>query len=656
MGCLSLKAHLAIENVRFRSNNRQADCAHLEKCGMKLTISRKLFAFAFIVSVGIGGALVFETSTINRLKVTGPVYDELIDSKDLVADILPPPLFLVEAYMLAYEAASHPEMTDADVKGLQKLRIDYGQRRDHWGRSYLPSHLKAQLANEVVGSGDLFWRAVDEAYLPALSRKDAAALDQALDALADRYHVHEAAVLKLVDAANDYQARTQKAAEQEVESRTLLALVAGLLALALFIGGAIYLRLNVVGAVTRMTSRMASMADGDLERSIPFEKRADEIGLMAKALGVFRQASLDKTRLEDEARREQAVSEAERAEREARTAREAAELQEIVATLGAGLARLAECNIRMTIDQPFVGEFERLRHDFNNSIAAFQTTLEQVLSQTTQIDDSGQEMRTAADNLARRTEQQAAALEETSAALEQVTSTVKVSAEHTLETRSLVRETKECAAASGKIVKDAVAAMSRIETASQEIAQIIGVIDEIAFQTNLLALNAGVEAARAGDSGKGFAVVAQEVRELAQRSARAAREIKDLIGNSTQEVSKGVKHVGEAGRAIDQIDTFVRRIDQNIDAIATAASEQSVGLQQIASAVNEIDQMTQQNAAMVEETSAVSHALADGVQRLAGLVGRFKLNRRGAIREPGSEVERNGAYNRAASSRAVRAA
>lgn len=239
----------------------------------------------------------------------------------------------------------------------------------------------------------------------------------------------------------------------------------------------------------------------------------------------------------------------------------------------------------------------------------------------------------AADNLAKRTEQQAAALEQTSAALEEVTSTVKASSIRTQDTRKLVSDAKECAAASGKVVREAVDAMHRIETASKEINQIISVIDEIAFQTNLLALNAGVEAARAGEAGKGFAVVAQEVRELAQRSATATQEIKGLIVNSANEVSCGVRLVGETGIALDSIQGFVSAIDDNVDAIATAAAEQALGLQQISAAVSEIDQMTQKNAAMVEETTAVSHTLAEGAGILASLVNRFKLNRRASIRE-----------------------
>jgi methyl-accepting chemotaxis protein len=175
------------------------------------------------------------------------------------------------------------------------------------------------------------------------------------------------------------------------------------------------------------------------------------------------------------------------------------------------------------------------------------------------------------------------------------------------------------------VVANAVNAMHRIEQSSSQISNIIGVIDEIAFQTNLLALNAGVEAARAGEAGKGFAVVAQEVRELAQRSAQAAKEIKDLIRNSTDEVSTGVKLVQETGEALKVIEAQVVTINAQLDAIATSAREQSVGLAEVNTAVNQMDQVTQQNAAMVEESTAASASLASEVTRMREIIAEFRL-------------------------------
>ncbi len=275
-----------------------------------------------------------------------------------------------------------------------------------------------------------------------------------------------------------------------------------------------------------------------------------------------------------------------------------------------------------------------MRSDFNASAGKLQEALASVSENARGIDAGAREIRAAADDLAKRTEQQAAAVEETAAALEQITTTVKDSTRRAQEAGALANRARHDAEQSGEVVRRAISAMERIEKSSEEIANIIGVIDEIAFQTNLLALNAGVEAARAGEAGKGFAVVAQEVRELAQRSAHAAKEIKALITTSNGQVQEGVELVGETGKALTTIVSEVHDIDRNIAAIVEAAQEQSSGLQQINTAVNQMDQDTQRNAAMVEESTAASHGLAREVASLNQLLAQFKLGTAAAAPRP----------------------
>ncbi|MGV2108442.1 methyl-accepting chemotaxis protein [Agrobacterium vitis] len=592
---------------------------------MKLSISSTVIISGVILAVGVVITLATAMQTLQRLKVNGPIYQQIVDSKDLIADILPPPLYLVEAYSLINESALQPDMAAINIDRLKLLKSQYQERRDYWKGTTLPDALRSKLQQDVLVKGDAFWAQMDQSVVPALSGADPTVLKAALNELKERFHTHEAAVNQLVDMGNTYGKLRETEAATETASRETVSYALGSALILLSLASIVIVQRRALSPLRHMTTAMTAMAHGDLDTPPPYGDRTDEIGEIAHALSIFRDAGLEKRRLEQEADASRASTEEQRRQREAERAAEAQALRRVVEELGDGLHQLAECNMRTTLDTPFDARFDTLRSDFNDSILTLQTTLKQVLDETGSLQTNSREMRDAADSLAKRTEQQAAALEETAAALEEVASTVKASTTRTRETRSLVRDARDCTTASNEVVNNAITAMQRIESVSGEIGTIIGVIDEIAFQTNLLALNAGVEAARAGEAGKGFAVVAQEVRELAQRSAGAAKQIKTLVDRSSTEVASGVKLVGTAGDALTQIGGFVTKIDDNIDAITKAAEEQAIGLQQISSSVNSLDQMTQQNAAMVEETNAISQTLADGAISLATLVNRFQL-------------------------------
>ena len=249
-----------------------------------------------------------------------------------------------------------------------------------------------------------------------------------------------------------------------------------------------------------------------------------------------------------------------------------------VTQIANALSRLAANDLSYRMSGQIDAQFARVREDFNNAVAALDETIGAVASATRNVASGANEISTASDNLSRRTEQQAASLEETAAALDEITATVSRSADGAKRAAVAASDARVDAAKSGEIVSEAVSAMDGIESSSSQINQIISVIDEIAFQTNLLALNAGVEAARAGEAGRGFAVVAQEVRALAQRSADAAKEIKVLIANSSAQVERGVKLVGDTGRALQTIVGKVGEIDTLIREIAQSSQEQSTGL------------------------------------------------------------------------------
>jgi len=357
---------------------------------------------------------------------------------------------------------------------------------------------------------------------------------------------------------------------------------------------------SIARPVANLTKVMGALASGDNSVAIPDVDRSDELGAMAQAVLVFRDAALAK-----------AQSEADQAH--------------VVEEIGRGLEALAAGNMTYTIDEPFAGNYDRLRQAFNRSVEGLEDSLSQVAATAQSVYCGSSEIREASEDLARRTERQAASIEETAAATQEVTEMVSGTARGTAELREAISAVESDASEGSGVVRSAVSAMSEIEKSSHQIGEIINVIDGIAFQTNLLALNAGVEAARAGESGKGFAVVADEVRGLAQRSAGAAKDIKALINTSTEQVSQGVALVAETGTMLDRILAKINDVTTLIGTIAVATEAQSTHLREVNASVVQMDDMTQQNAAMVEQTTACTRSLAGEADQLAELVRRFKL-------------------------------
>ncbi|PKP74245.1 MAG: chemotaxis protein, partial [Alphaproteobacteria bacterium HGW-Alphaproteobacteria-6] len=307
-----------------------------------------------------------------------------------------------------------------------------------------------------------------------------------------------------------------------------------------------------------------------------------------------------------------------------RRAMEAAQ-RAVVEALRVALRSLSEGDLTARIEAGFAADYETLRLDFNMAMDRLAEAMAAVLENAAGIEGEAQEIAEAAGDLTGRTETQAATLEQTAAALDELTVSVRSAATGAAEASRVVSAARASAETSGGVVLEAVTAMGEIESSSERIARIIGVIDDIAFQTNLLALNAGVEAARAGDAGRGFAVVAAEVRALAQRSSEAAREIDTLISASAQQVKRGVGLVGQTGQALKDIVASVTNIAARVSEIAASAQEQSVGLAEINTAVNQIDQATQRNAALFGQTTTAADALTRAAEALTVTMARFRI-------------------------------
>ena len=567
------------------------------------TIQRLMIAFG----VGVIGLLAFlglqTYDSISDNRIGSPSYDRIVNGKDLVADILPPPLYPAEPFAYMHILEDEPELLDKLTARLDQIEQDYRRRMAFWKENIknlgiMSDEEWAAFGREVETRNDQFWSDFRNKITPAFIARDTAAIDLLSKRMSHEFIDFGMYMQNQADKISKTAAGIE--ADRKEKSNADLTLMTGF-----NVGIALVIMLMLLGAhqfviraITSISSTMARLAGGHLEEDVPYANRGDEVGEMARALSIFKEQAVQNRRNDENS-------------------------QQIITVLGQGLENLSKGNLTHRIEIPFPDALDKLRQYFNSAADSLAETINTVKRGSFGIKSGTEEIAQASDNLSRRTENQAANLEETAAAVAEITSTVKKTAEGAQHARNMVTAAKEDADRSGVVVKRAVEAMQGIEKSSQEITQIIGVIDEIAFQTNLLALNAGVEAARAGEAGRGFAVVASEVRALAQRSAEAAKEIKGILSTSRDQVQEGVQLVAETGTSLRQIIDRVNDINGIVTEIARSAEQQATGLQEVNTAVDQMDQVTQQNAAMVEQATAATRTLTQQSSELAQIVARF---------------------------------
>ena len=546
---------------------------------------------------------------VQHIRVGGTVQNRIDGITGFTADILPPPLYVVEAMLEARQAVDDPAHVAKSRADLGELEKQYHASLARWTAEDVDPALAGELRTSVAKEADAFWQEVNTVLLPALDRGDIAgaqASKQRLDAVFAR---ERSAIHLLTEHATAARDALVSTSTTTVWALLAIMALAGGVTVWLILGAMRLLSRHVLDPLAATADVMAAMAAGNLESGGQAVHRSDEIGEMTQAIEVFRSAA--------RARREDAEKQA-----------------SVVARMGTALGKLAEGDLVHRIDPAFPAEYEGLRSAYNAAAGHLDSVLARVGGSAASVSSGSAEISSASSDLATRNQSQAASVEESSAAMKQVSALVAATANRTREIEDEIGHATKDAEAGGVLVGEAMTAMSAIERSSQEIDRIVGLIDSIAFQTNLLALNAGVEAARAGDAGRGFAVVATEVRALAQRSADAASEIRTLIATSSRQVAGGVSLVSRTGEALTTMATRVSTLASLMSEIAEATQGQSASLEQISGSVAGMDSMTQRNAAMVEETAAAARSLAEEAGGLAAAVSRFHTSARGAAQQP----------------------
>jgi methyl-accepting chemotaxis protein len=593
---------------------------------MNLSIARAASLVAVVALLALLATAGASRYIVGQLQIGGPSYQKVAAGKDFVADMLPPPLFLVEAYLDVELAAAHKRDIGETKARLERLRKAYDERRAVWkGSALLPAELTAVADGPAAKQAEAFWREVGDVFLPALANGDSTAASTSTTRLGEIFAVHHETVEREVEMAKAFAAAAERDALALGQKFDFVSVAAMALLLAMLAAAFVFVHRQLVSPLLKLADYMTSLARGDTLGAPPRSQRGDEIGRMSAAVAVFHR-KLEEVRIAETRAAEENAAQAARLEEKAAGAKWYIENRDFFFSEYSGaMERLAAGDLETRLEKEFIKDYETLRARFNAAAERMQQTMRSIASTSGAIGASTRDIARAAEDLSQRNEQQAATLAQTASAVDQITQTVRKAAESASGAREIVGAAKSDATKGESIVGKAIEAMGGIEKSSGQIGQIIGVIDEIAFQTNLLALNAGVEAARAGEAGRGFAVVATEVRALAQRSADAAKEIKDLIAASNTKVQDGVSLVAETGASLHRIVEQVGRIDAAVTEIAASAEAQSSSLREVNTAVKEIDQVTQKNAAMSEETHAASRSLAEDSAELVTLVSRFKI-------------------------------
>jgi methyl-accepting chemotaxis protein len=692
-----------------------------------LTIKMRFIVIVASLILGFSAFGFATFQAMNTLNVNGPVYQRIMQGKDIIADVLPPPAYIIESYLVALQLtqATDPDEIGTLVAHFQSLKKEYESRHRYWQGQSLQQNLQAALLEDSYKAAQTFYQEAGQRFLPSIQAGDHASSQASLKQMRHAYELHRAAINEVVRLATDRNTNDETQAQSTMLWYKIVLTGIFIFSVTLAIVLTLLISRSILRSLKTAQQVAGAIAKGNLNSGIDTQQR-DEIGDLLRSMQAIQDSintfvtdlnmmaqkhaggwvkeqldaskfpgtyskmahevnELIQSRIAINRRLISIVNQYAKGDfsvdmdilpgetvaiteimnnakktflavnNEIKMLIEAgaqgdfskrsdpdkfefmykgilADLNSLMETCDVGFNdvlhvadALAKGDLTQTIDKNYPGTFGEVIAGMNSIVGNLKVLVGNIKNSTDNINTASKEIAAGNNDLSHRTEQQAASLQQTAASMEQLTSTVQHNAQNARQANQLAIEASDIASQGVDVVGQVVTTMNDINESSHKIGDIISVIDEIAFQTNILALNAAVEAARAGEQGRGFAVVAVEVRNLAQRAATAAGEIKDLITDSLDKVAGGSQLVGQAGKTMEEILGAVHGVTDMLAKITSASAEQSVGIEQVNQAITQMDDVTQQNASLVEQAAAAAVLLEEQAQALVVTVSGFKV-------------------------------
>jgi methyl-accepting chemotaxis protein len=616
-------------------------------------------------------------NTMSAVKINGDQYQQIIQGKDLIADILPPPEYIIEAYLVTLQMVDESDRTKLAqyIERGKQLRKDFEDRHSYWDKELATSTIKTKMMEASYKPAIAFFELRDQEFIPALQAGDTKkAKDLLRDKMAPQYEQHRAVIDEIVPLAAERSKADEQTAAALISSRSWQLIGLGILILLTVSALCWIIARSVVLPLSDVVHALKGLSVGNLNQKLDYEAK-DEIGDLAQAfrglMSYIKTVSdaahaLGEGNLQVQvtARSEHDVL-SQNFQRTLETLRglmaqinhlsqaaqkgdlkqrsDASKFQGVYQELVSGfnqtldamvtpvnealdvLQQIAKRDLTVRMKGEYKGDFAHIKQSINEAGENLSEALMQMVSAAEQVNSAANEISSGSQSLAQGASEQASSLEEVSSSLQQMNSMIKQNAANAKEARGLTEAARQSADKGVLSMQQLSEAVNRIKHSSDATAKIVKTIDEIAFQTNLLALNAAVEAARAGDAGKGFAVVAEEVRNLAMRSAEAAKNTAELIEGSVKNAQGGVVINAEVMANLEEINKQVNQVSEVMAEIAAASDQQSQGVEQISAAIGQMNQVTQQTAANSEESAAAAEQLSGQSEEMLSMVGSFQL-------------------------------